>query len=598
MGSPETMNASTRSGVPLEAAQALARHLREKPEAARRPAAELAREFGLSEQFVEELLESLTSPRESGQTRQRVLTPIKKVFYWMRVVFRSLTAQPLTFVAITATLSIASYLVVEAFFVNSPSEGPLGPRNISLHGDESLFLSFALATLLLHVACYFRHGMVRYPLFGALICWLISAPTIMTLIWFQYPERRVELAPALMIIALVMLFLNAVYAFIGIAAAVWGGAWRLRQKDLERGKLPRQELLERMFDVQERLRATEGSSTQRKERAWERLSDEFNRYPWMFAVAMGMAHALLEVVLVGGFFQKLMGGGPSSPLGALVQLSLNALWFMLLVAIGFFSKTTNRAVLNSWLFVVAGLLPLLIPFGNFGYRAFLQAVAPTPFAFQLGMALIIAAVASAGARVEERAAQDKRLTQNDPAALVAELVRLQWQLSPQTSDVCVLVVDAARSAEMKSLADAWTVEYSFREYQTFLEKIVHEEGGSIISTAGDGAVSEFPAVEQAYRAAQRVQTEIENFNRKVNRLDRAFRLRVGMHMGPVTGSINDVEFSAVIDIAAHVQGSAPIGGIALTGIVAEHLKGEPLAQLAEPVDGQTIYLSMRPTSDA
>lgn len=592
------MSATERSGVPLEAAQALARHLREKPEAARRPADELAKEFGLSEEFVEELLESLTSPREAGKTRQTVLSPIKRAFYAMRVAFRSLTAQPLTFISITATLSIAAYLVVEAFVVNSPSEGPLGPERISLHGDESLFLSFAFSTMLLHVACYFRHGMVRYPLFGALICWLISAPTIMTLIWFQYPERRIELAPALMVIALVMLFLNAVYAFIGVAAAVWGGAWRLRQKDLERGKLSRQELLERMFDVQERLRATEGSATERKERAWERLSDEFNQYPWMFAVAMGMAHALLEVVLVGGFFQKLMGGGSSSPLGALIYLSLNALWFMLLVAIGFFSKTTVKAVLNSWLFVVAGLFPLLIPFGNFGYRAFLQAATPTPLAFQLGIALVIAAVASAGARVEDRAAQDRRLTQNDPAALVAELVRLQWQLSPQTSDVCVVSVDAARSAEMKSMADPWTVEYSFREYQTFLERIVHSEGGSIIATAGDGAVAEFPTADQAYNAARRIQTEIENFNRKINRLDRAFRLRVGMHMGPVTGSINDVEFSAVIDIAAHVQGSAPIGGIALTSVVAEHLKGEPLAQLAEPVDGQTIYLSMRPTSDA
>jgi class 3 adenylate cyclase len=151
---------------------------------------------------------------------------------------------------------------------------------------------------------------------------------------------------------------------------------------------------------------------------------------------------------------------------------------------------------------------------------------------------------------------------------------------------------------MKSLADPWTVEYSFREYQTFLEKIVHEQGGSVIATAGDGAVAEFPTVYQAYNAARRIQTEIENFNRKVNKLERAFRLRVGMHMGPVTGSINDVEFSAVIDIAAHVQGAAPIGGIALTGIVAEHLRDEPLAQLAEPVDGQTIFLSMRPTSDA
>jgi class 3 adenylate cyclase len=590
------MKVQSRKQVPLEAAQALARHLRERPEAARAEPEALAREFGLSPQFVRELLESLAVSRERTSHSERILTPMKRAFHALRLMFRSLTRQPLPFIAVTATISIASYLIIEAFLINGPDEGPLRAGSIMLQGNESLFLSFALATLVLHLACYFRHGMVRYPLFGGLICWLISAPTIMTLIWFQYPEMRIQLAPALMAIALAMLFLNAVYAFVGVGAAIWGGAWRLRQRDRERVMLTRQELLQRMFDVQERLKESEGARPPQKEKTYERFSALFNRQPWVFAVLLGLGQGLLEVVLYGGLFTGLMAG--RGPLVALVSLTVFSVHFSLLLAIGFFSKATLKAIFSSWLYLAATMPPKLIPLGSFGPEAFWRELAPPSLAFGLGMALVVASVASAGARVEDRAAQDRKLTQNDPAALLAELVRLQWQLSPHTSDVCILVADAARSAEMKEMADPWTVEYSFREYQLFLERIVHAEGGSVISTAGDGAIAEFPSARDAYRAARRIQTEIEQFNRKINRLERAFRLRIGLHEGPVTGSINDVEFSAVIDIAAHIQAAAPVGGIALSKVAAEHLGDEPLAQLAEPVDGQTVYLSMRPTNDA
>lgn len=597
------MSVTARPTVSLEAAQALARHLREKPEAVQSGPDELALQFGLPPIFVREMLESLARPRENAITIRPVVSPFKRAFEALRQMFRRVTADPMRFISVTTLLSIGSYLTLDYFIETGPEDSPFqsGGRgvNIDLAGNESaVFLSFAMATLLLHLACYFRHGMVRHPLVGGLVTWIISAPTVMVLTWIQIPDKADTRVPIILIgIAIGMLLLNTIYASIGTIAAVMGGAWRIRQKDKERDSLSRQDLLERMFDIEARLKATEGAKPDGTGRLWDRWKPRFREKTWLYAIGAGLALGLFEVLLLGVNFSGMRGAGPPSSLVLLVRLALEAMVLILLIMVSFFSGGTLRAVGNSYLFLAAHMPPFIIPVGGYGPKAFQEMLNPTSIAFQLGLGLIVAAISTAGAKIEERAAQDRRLSQNDPAALLAELVRLQWQLSPQTTDVCVLVVDAARSAEMKSMADPWAVEYSFREYQSFLEVIVHAEGGSVISTAGDGAIAEFPGVDPALHAAKRIQTEIEQFNRKVNRLERSFRLRIGLHRGPVTGSINDVEFSAVIDIAAHVQGAAPIGGIALTGEVAQSLDSEPLAQLADAVDGQTVYLALRPTID-
>lgn len=597
------MSATARPTVSIEAAQSLARHLREKPESAKAPPEELAQEFGLPPVFVREMLESLSRPRDAALTMRPVLSPVKRAVTALRQMFRRITADPMRFISVTTLVSVGSYLTLDYFIDTGPNDSPFRSESrglqVDLGGNEAaIFLSFAMATLLLHLACYFRHGMVRHPLVGGLLTWLISAPTIMVLTWLQIEAKDNPRVPLTLIgIAIGMLVLNAIYAAIGAMAAVMGGAWRIRQKDKEQDALSRQALLERMFDIEARLKATEGAKQSGKGRLWDRWAPRFREKPWLYAIGSGLGLGLVEVLLLGVTFSAVEGAGPPEALVVLVRIALEAVLLLLLIGVGFFSGGTVRAIANSYLFLAAHMPPYLIPVGGYGPKAFQAMLSPGSIAFMLGLGLIVGAVATAGARVEERAAQDRRLSQNDPAALLAELVRLQWQLSPQTCDVCVMVVDAARSAEMKAMADPWAVEYSFREYQAFLEDIVHEEGGSVISTAGDGAIAEFPSTEQAFRAARKIQTRIEDFNRRVNRLDRAFRLRIGLHRGPVTGSINDVEFSAVIDIAAHIQAASPIGGIAMTGAVAPDLEAEPLAQLADAVDGQTVYLALRPTLD-
>ncbi|HLK16752.1 MAG TPA: hypothetical protein VKT78_18235, partial [Fimbriimonadaceae bacterium] len=76
------------------------------------------------------------------------------------------------------------------------------------------------------------------------------------------------------------------------------------------------------------------------------------------------------------------------------------------------------------------------------------------------------------------------------------------------------------------------------------------------------------------------------------RLSRPFKVRIALHMGRVLADLTQVQFSHVIDVAAHVEKVSPVNGMALT---------QPIVQLLDPsvtdrlepgpdVDGVVTYL--------
>jgi class 3 adenylate cyclase len=212
--------------------------------------------------------------------------------------------------------------------------------------------------------------------------------------------------------------------------------------------------------------------------------------------------------------------------------------------------------------------------------------------------LILVGVSCAGYLalvVQNRAAKEVSLQRNDQATLLAEMVRIQWKLSNEAAAVCVLVVDAAKSSEMKASADPLAVEYVFREYQEWLEAICNAREGRVHSTAGDGAVVAFHTCGLALSAARRIQTDLFQFNKDVNRLQQPFRLRIGLHTGEIIGDINEVQFTEVIDIAAHIESACPIGGIAVTDDVVQRLPDEQFVDLDVMVDGHRVYLVTNPS---
>jgi class 3 adenylate cyclase len=253
---------------------------------------------------------------------------------------------------------------------------------------------------------------------------------------------------------------------------------------------------------------------------------------------------------------------------------------------------------NALLVELAGIPPFLLPVPHFGFGVVSSSLALNNVILMVCLAAIVGAVAFAGSRVESRAARERSLHRDDPAALLAEVVRIQWKLQVQTAEVCVLVVDVSRSSEMKAGADPLKAEYSFREFQKFVEEACSASGGRIHSTAGDGAVVAFDCCAFALSAAKRLQSGLADFNAKRNRIDAPFRVRVGIHKGAVAGDLDKIMFTEVIDIAAHVQGKAPVGGIAISECVLEELPDEPVAPLKEPVDGFNVFFVLDPMGDA
>ena len=107
----------------------------------------------------------------------------------------------------------------------------------------------------------------------------------------------------------------------------------------------------------------------------------------------------------------------------------------------------------------------------------------------------------------------------------------------------------------------------------------------------------FDDAQAAFLAARTIQSRVADFNAHVSRLKDPFRLRIGIHCGEVSGNLDEVEFTAVLDIAAHVEAASQVGGIAVTESVVDQLEGHRFVELPDPIDDQRVFVAMNPTLD-
>ena len=160
----------------------------------------------------------------------------------------------------------------------------------------------------------------------------------------------------------------------------------------------------------------------------------------------------------------------------------------------------------------------------------------------------------------------------DPAKerqeLLQQLVQLQDKLKQGEQRVTFLSVDIVGSTRMKEKADVLSVEYTFSEYHRFVERITTRNSGRVHSTAGDGVTCAFENPASAYAAARTIQSGLVELNQFRNKIGEPIVLRCGIHSGTVNmpdgTDIKSVNFSHVIDVAAHVQKVCPPGGIAIS----------------------------------
>jgi class 3 adenylate cyclase len=188
---------------------------------------------------------------------------------------------------------------------------------------------------------------------------------------------------------------------------------------------------------------------------------------------------------------------------------------------------------------------------------------------------------------------DKRrrmlLEANDPATIASEMLQVQMLLSQGSTMVTVLVIDAAKSSQMKASADPLVAEFSFRAYQAFIQRHCSVCGGRVHATAGDGAVVAFDSPAEAMAAAEAMLADLDRFNKEENRLKSPFLVRIGIHLGEVVADLDKVVFTEVIDIAAHIEGAAPVGGIAVSEPVTSQFPHRHFELIHPNVDGFRVY---------
>lgn len=161
--------------------------------------------------------------------------------------------------------------------------------------------------------------------------------------------------------------------------------------------------------------------------------------------------------------------------------------------------------------------------------------------------------------------------------LLQQLVQIQDKLKAAEQDMTFLSADIVGSTRMKSLADPLAVEFTFNEYHKFVELVVRKHGGSVHSTAGDGVTCAFAHPSQAFSAGKHLQVGLGELNQFRNRIGVPISLRVGIHTGtvltPAKDDVRSVNFSEVIDVAAHLQKICPVGGVAVSEKAAAFLPG-------------------------
>jgi class 3 adenylate cyclase len=184
---------------------------------------------------------------------------------------------------------------------------------------------------------------------------------------------------------------------------------------------------------------------------------------------------------------------------------------------------------------------------------------------------------------------------NDRDVLTAEMIDLEWRLRPGDRHVCALVVDVAGSTKMKAGADPLVVEMCFREYQNWVGATAVAHGGEVASRAGDGAVLAFEREDDAIAAGLALQAGLARFNAESNRLDNPFRLRIGIHCGEIAGDLAEVEYTGVIDGAAHVESMAPIGGVAVTATAAHRAHGWRFSPIGQQFQGNEVLVVLGPS---
>jgi class 3 adenylate cyclase len=558
----------------------------------------LAKQFQVPEALVREIVSQRRQGPKSRRTPRKpssVKAALLNLVDWTDHAFDKLISKPTLFLFLSTAVAFGITYLIKQFSKESGDraaaiQAQTGGLNFGLTWEATASLFVVLTFIAVHMVAFFRWRQVRYPLIaGGLVFFIFSMVAftgeVRTAMPSGVPLSANEIKVLILIGCFVMGFL---YAGLGSLVSVAGGWLHMTSEERKFRSMSRLEMLERYFEVEEALeRAPDLSDTEKRTNS--RLIEVVRGNAVAWIIGLALVNGILTISLYATF-----GVNPADKATPPIQFLLLSMLLSLSALSGFGfivwqAPTIPKAVLLALVYNAIGSLIYYVPITFPGRDGLLKQLSPAVLALSLATYAVMGAVIGLASKIARHARTQAGVKSGDPTALVRELVRLEEKLMVDTGRVCVMSVDVAGSTLMKAGADPMDAEYSFAAYQVWVSEVCRRKGGRVHSTAGDGAIVSFGDAKSAFEAGCVLQVGVAWLNQERNRLSTPFKLRVGLHEGEVAADLDKLQFTRVIDVAAHVESVSPVGGLAVTEEVAGQLTDVPWVLLPDPMDGHRVF---------
>src|SRR5437763_6988791 len=132
----------------------------------------------------------------------------------------------------------------------------------------------------------------------------------------------------------------------------------------------------------------------------------------------------------------------------------------------------------------------------------------------------------------------------------------------------ILAADVVGYSRLMTIDEAGTIAALKSLRQNLADPKISEHNGRIVKLTGDGMLVEFPSVVSAVACAVDIQSAMRTRNAGAPAARMEFR--IGINLGDVIVEDGDI-FGDGVNVAARLESIAPVGGIAVSQSVRDHV---------------------------
>lgn len=195
---------------------------------------------------------------------------------------------------------------------------------------------------------------------------------------------------------------------------------------------------------------------------------------------------------------------------------------------------------------------------------------------------------AAAARLRRAAAPKPAVSRE---ALLERYADARRKLEAHRRPLAFLSIDVVESTKMKLGEDPAVVERDFRQYKRLVDRTLRQAGAWKATWTPDGVMCCFYKTEAAVEAAKAVLLGLDRFNRETKSIRGDFRVRCGIHAGPVLCDDEtpmEEMTDRVIDVAGHMQKYGSVNAVAITAAALSPLGEAGFAPSVREVDGFAV----------